>query len=178
MSHRWFLLLVVLAVSSNSLARGPASTMDYGSGDGSVFFLLLVIAAFYVFITSKFGMTWLLFSMVTVSVVLPLWFAWYAFRDGSAIQAIAYSSLLISFYWGPLFATLLPEGKRYQKIREFGSHIAFLALIGFFPAALIGGVLSMVFDSEDARAVGVLGTLCFLYYWSTKEHVVANDKDG
>lgn len=169
MKSRWVLVLLLLFLSTESFSRGPASTISYGEGDGSVIFLLIIVVAFYIFITSNFGMTLLLFSMVTISAVAPLILIWFVFRDGSAIEAIAYGSLLISFYWGPLVAKMLPDEEKYSKIKGFGSQISMLALIGFFPASIVGGVLFFIFDSEQAHALGVISTMFFLYYWSTKD---------
>lgn len=170
------IVISTLLTPYDVLARGPASTTDYGGGDGSGFFMLLLIIGFYAFITSNFGMSLLLFSLLTVSIVTPLVFVWLAFQDGSAIEAIAYGSLLASFYWGPLVATMLPDEEKYIKIKEFGYHICTLALIGFFPIMIVSGIISVVFSSEEARAWGVIGSLIFLYYWSTKDH--ANNEES
>src|SRR5690554_6711187 len=101
MMNRYLFFLLASSEASNTLARGrgPASTTAYGSSDGSEFLLMLVLAAFYFFIASNFGMTLLVFSIITAAVAGPLVLAWYTFQDASPVEAIAYSSLLISLYW-------------------------------------------------------------------------------
>jgi len=104
-----------------------------------------------------------------MAAVVPLVITFFLFQQGSIIEILAYGSLIISLYWGPLVNVLLPEKQEYQKIKGFAGSIGFFALVGFLPAAFVGGILALVFDSEQARAYGILATLAFIYFWAARE---------
>lgn len=156
---------------SVALARGPASTTAYGGGggDGALLLILVLAGLFYWFITSRFGMTLVLFLILAAIVVAPLLLLSALFQKGSAIEIVAYGSMVVSLYWGPLVSAFLPDDARYPAIKEFAGVIWFQTLIGLLAAAFVGGILALVFDSEEARAVGVLGTLVFIYVWASRE---------